>query len=221
MALQVGYSNDSYEPKPMELYNLWSPPYENFSWHQFPFEEGYSREMFLQGPGDSYIDTGFKPNYDTKMILEFEATSNEGQVFAGCRTEQKKEAFTINCSGTNIVAAFGNQGNQTLSSSATSQGRCVVRIDRSGLYLNGDRKGDPDESQWTQSRSIFLFGVNQEDNNKLLSNAKIYSCAIYQLNQLVRFFVPFQNSGEYFMFDAVENKEYGFIKNTQEVTNNA
>lgn len=244
MALQVGYSNipdpsaEGYDELPAKLYNLWSQPLSHGKTFEecYPIvdSEVYKIQGYLESNGDKYIDTQYTPNKNSRMVLSFENTddNNVGAVFAGCRNGESSgnSTFIINLSSSKICGAFGDQGNQELSEkTAFVQGRCVVQIGESGLFLNGEKKKKAEK--WTKEaeNTVCLFGVMQGTEESkgtitLLSKAKIYYCIIFEGDTVVHHFVPATESpggGKNIpgMLDVVTGDF--FELNTQEVTNNA
>lgn len=56
---------------------------------------GYKRREYIQSSGTQYIDTGFKPNNNTKVVIDFELTENTGkhQIIFGARSSSSSGQY--------------------------------------------------------------------------------------------------------------------------------
>ena len=151
------------------------------------------------------------------MQLTFYPTILQSTCFAGCRQSSSKNGFTIN-SGKNSTlqyGAFGSSGNITLG--AHSVEKHVVSI-KNGLFVYDDVEKVVESSTLSTNYSVYLFGCNSGELT-LPSSCRIYSCQLWESEELKRDLVPcFNAKGEAGMWDKIENKFYGNIGEDKFIT---
>ena len=72
--------------------------------------EGYTEVECIIAPNGTYIDTGYKPNQDTRVVMDV-TVQGAGEYWFGCwDTDYNQGAFAFGNDGTGIYAGYGNQG---------------------------------------------------------------------------------------------------------------
>lgn len=165
---------------------------------------GYTELEYLQSSGTQYIDTGIKPNQDTRIVVKANlstSTSIYGTVESG-------KLFNMTGGGSGMYYYWSDQDQSVITNyfnqtHVYEQDKNICRVD-GNLYHTYTYK------TWQATTNIYLFGRNSGSNT--LNDAgtvQIYSCQIYDTGNLVRNFVPCKNpSGTIGMYDLVENKFY-------------
>lgn len=171
------------------------------------FTYGHAFVEYIESNGEQYIDTGFIPDTNSKMWLDFYPTVKQSKCYAGCRVKSTIDTFTINSGkdGTLQYGAFG-AGNTTLG--AHTVGRHTESI-RNNLMVYDGVETVITERTLTTDYSVYLFACNQNGPN-LQSECRIYACKLWDNNVLARDYVPARTyAGEYGMYDKLGEQFYG------------
>ncbi len=168
-------------------------------WYQ---EKSYIANTTVSG---GYIDTGYKPNDNTKMVIDFEYTGNSDSVIIGSEspdfkigTYKKTRLFECSYNST-IMRSNGllyTSGRQTLS----------FRVD-DGFVIGNGNYGTPAAGNITSTDTIKLFRSTSVSDTAV---GKCYGAKIYSSNDLVRDLVPVKRAtdNKTGMFDQVNKVFY-------------
>ena len=168
---------------------------------------GYTAMNYLQSSGTQYIDTGFKPNQDSKMDIDAQHVSTSGTVsIGGVRTDGANNFFGwIGVSG-NLRSYYYNTY-QVVSTLDTS--RHTYTKDKNQTLIDNALLSTLTYGNFSNTQSILLFACNDKNGADFYSSVRMYSCQIYDSGMLVRYFVPCKNeSGVFGMYDRVNAKFY-------------
>lgn len=169
---------------------------------------GYTRLRYIQSSGTQYINTGFKPNQNTRVVMDVQAVGASGTYFAfGARQSTTSNAFCLFFY--NGWAADYQTGNQrkTFSSIAFTD-RLEIDFNKTVCTLNG-QTATFTAATFQSPVEMMLLAVNTNGTiaNKLA--AKLYACQVYDNGALVRDFVPATNSdGTVGVYDMVNGVFY-------------
>ena len=168
---------------------------------------GYTQLEYIQSDGTQYIDTGFTPNQDTRVVVDFQFLNTSASFLFGTRRTVSAGGFTFNISsGGEFVTAYGNTGNTVISEANTN--RNIVDKNKNVLDLNGF-KTTLKANTFNSPQSLAIFACNTQASgytNK--AKAKIYSFKIYNDDVLARDYIPCINpNGEVGLYDIV-NKAF-------------
>lgn len=195
---------------------------ERFKGGRLP--NGYDELSCIQSNGTQYIDTGVKPNYKTRLQMDFEYTGNltergEVQCLFGSRTDITNNVFGM---WINRGYVFPHYGDITYDEEGTfvcngQSGNSPSTINR--LIYNFSGVGasvGPASCAWSTTRrpnsqvSLCLFAMNtngQIDDRR--ASGKLYSCKIFESERLIRDFVPCRREDMAIgLYDLVEQKFY-------------
>lgn len=165
--------------------------------------EKYKVVDYIETNGTQYIDTGFKPNQDTKVVVDFKA-DNVAQHVWGSRIEWRNNSFLC-CWETNfdwciqINAANFNGG------SFDAKARHTVEMSCTEFKVDGTTTAtySVDAFQCTNNLLIASVQSSQQSENFV---GKYYSFKVYDGNNLVRDYVPVKNSqGVYGLYDRIND----------------
>jgi hypothetical protein len=176
---------------------------------------GYTRLEYIENSGTQYIDTGFNPNQNTRVLMDMEfavSTQTNIQAMFGARVAYANAAFYVFCQSnyTGYQHAHGVKVSTTATPNAF--GRHIVDKNANTLIVDGVSINTAASSTFSTTYPIFLFTVNNggvpmASNNP--SKMRLYSCKIYDNGTLVRDYVPCKNaSGVIGLYDAVNGKFY-------------
>lgn len=177
--------------------------------------DGYTEVEYIQSSGGQYINTGFKPDYNTRVVMDVSGLANQGLQFPlGAKDQDsstaanqfgmfRNSATTIRCD------YFGT--NKTVTVSDTTV-RTTIDFNKNVCTMWGVTATMTAVSSGAVSYTMYLFAQNTA--NVIVSSAyaimRMYSCQIYDNGTLVRDFVPCTNSsGAAGLYDLVNNTFYG------------
>ena len=169
--------------------------------------KGYYECEYIDSQGKYFIDTGFKPNQDTKVVMDVDLLSST----AG----QYPTLFGSYTNGSNQFAAFLSSGKwtawfgtTTLTSNVSGIGRYSVAL-FNGRFVVGDYVGAVSSNNFSSQYSLCLFAMNQSDGVHYIPSARLYSCQIYDNGTKVRDFIPCVNPDGYFgLYDTIGKQFY-------------
>lgn len=156
---------------------------------------GYTQLRYIQSSGTQYIDTGFVPNQDTRLVIKTEFTiQGTNQFLYGSRAGEKSRAFCFNCYKT-FYRSHYDVSWLDFATSVSYGGPFIIDHNKNVTTLNGEHTATNTYASFTCPYSLVLFAKNDGGTIGTYANAKIYECQIYDNGTLVRDFVPAKNSG--------------------------
>lgn len=172
--------------------------------------EGYTELEYIQSTGTQYIDTGFKPNQDTRVAMNVSgvsASSGTAALFGG-RTANGSSSFAIWALSGVIRSDYGSNLLQTNQPYATVQS---IDKNKNVIVLNEIENTQP-YSTFQAGASLTIFTINDAASgvdNRMVS-MRLYSCQVYDNGTLIRNFVPCQDpTGNVGLYDLVGAQFYG------------
>lgn len=174
--------------------------------HKLP--DGYTRLSYIESTGAQYIDTGFVPNQDTRMVLDFAATDvSVTNNFAGTRQSTTAKAFAF--STISSKWRFGYNTASTNTKVAADTNRHIADFNGNVLSVDGTTVYTATAAEFEGYGNIWIGAINAS-NGTQWGMAKYYSCQIYDNGNLVRNFTPCINpDGVYGLYDMENNQFYG------------
>ena len=168
---------------------------------------GYTRLDYIQSSGTQYIDTGFKPNQDTRVLIDIENLSSAQASFFGARASQNAASFTF----FSLTATTGRSdyGTSKQSMSFTNTvGRYTVDQNKNVCTAN-DVTATGTANTFQLTNNLYLLALNQADEAAQKASGKLYSAQVYDNGTLVRDFIPCKNaSGAIGLWDNVNSVFY-------------
>lgn len=177
--------------------------------------EGYTQVEYIQSSGTQYLDTGFKPNQDTRVVMDFELLSVTGQYadpIFGVRTSASAAGYYFWASGTAVATEQYQSGynNGSTYPAVTRVGRHTVDKNKNVTTVDGVTT-EAAYAAFTTAWNMLLF--QSYNNGNLYSQTtkmRLYSCQIYDNGQLIRDYLPcIDPSGEAGLYDIVNGAFYG------------
>lgn len=174
---------------------------------------GYKRREYIQSSGTQYIDTGFKPNNNTKVVIDFELTENTGkhQIIFGARSSSSSEQYVLGFAGHRSPAVWRSDfgSNQvTFSSNLTWSGNHNATKNGNICTLDAESVTNT-ASTFESTVNLLICAGNTGGNVDNYTKAKVYSCKIYDNGTLARDFIPCKNaSGVVGLWDDVNSVFY-------------
>lgn len=154
---------------------------------------GYTSVEYIQSSGSQYIDTGFKPKYNSRVVMDIsDLNSSPGFIFGVRDTQDSNSANQFNIyrnSSTTIRSDYFGT-NKQINLSDTS-GRTIVDKNGNTVTMFGTTIVNTAVTSGECANSLYLFILNNTGANTMFPGSfKLYSCQIYDNDILVRDFVP-------------------------------
>ena len=173
---------------------------------------GYTKLEYIQSTGTQYVDTGFKHNQNTRVVMHVKPvsiTANawafEGRTSSDCR----KGVFFYYSSGSLWNADYYDRNGRKSFSGISSTADLNIDYDKNTCTVNGVSVNFTAKT-FQSTFNLTLLACNTGGSVAGYLSAKLYSCQIYDNDVLVRDFVPCINaSGEVGLFDMVNRQFYG------------
>lgn len=205
-AANDGYK--SWETKPASL---------NITETYTPLNE-YTQLEYIESTGTQYIDTGYVPNENTRLNIQFavnEANTKVDCPLFGTRTSGSRNSYTFWCHG---VGFSGGNSQIIFNDTVNYVGyfdlnkKYTVSIQNGSYSINGTQTTFSKVSSGTPTgANLILFALNtggSVDSRRFAG--LLYSFRIYDNNTLVCNFIPSQNSsGAVGLYDTVTKTFYG------------
>ncbi len=175
----------------------------------------YTELAWIEATGTQYIDTGFKPSSNTRIVIDFENIGDYSSLSTGSAPLfGARNASTTAVFGMWIGATpFPHYGNAAYN----ANGSFFVNINTRLIYeMNGNVASIGDETitcaaaTFTTNYNLMLLAFNTAGTiDARHTIGRLYSCQIYDSGTLVRDLVPCQRaSGEIGMLDRVNRVFY-------------
>lgn len=169
-------------------------------WEKNDLPSGYRKLEYIETADAQYIDTGFIPDNNSRLIADLVSMLDDGynDIF-GCRNTTSSRGFAF--STTTTKWRFGH-GATVETSVPWDTARHIVEIDKNVLSLDGNVIHTATETEFTCAYSLTLGAI--KSSKVYLGHTRFYSCKIYDNGAIVRDLVPCVNpSGVAGMYDKV------------------
>ena len=177
---------------------------------------GYTKLAYIQSSGTQYINTGFKPNQDTRLEIVAapmsidDAAQGTGFIPYGAGTSYNSNTFE--CYTVSNQLEFNYDGQYDFIGTAEIGTVFSINHDKNNVTVSKGSQVSGTKAfsykSFTATTNLTLFAVNR--GSMMCGLLKLYSCQIYDNGTLVRDFVPCINgSGEVGLYDLVGKQFYG------------
>lgn len=173
--------------------------------------KGYTELEYIQSSGTQYIDTGYKPNNNTRVVTEVEAVDSGADVwlFEG-RNAKNVASFGVFINYSKADKQFSScYGTSEYKHPIAPNGKVKVDANKNVFTIGSDSYTHSTQT-FQSNYNLYLFCNNNANTTKGYLKGKIYSCKIYDNETLIRNYVPCQNaSGGIGLYDLINDKFYG------------
>lgn len=175
--------------------------------------KGYFRCEYIESDGTNYIDTGFKPNQDTKVVLDFYSSgASSYKCIFGARIKNGEDCFAFWIKDDIAHPQIADNSYNKYSFNVSTKQRIIYIIDKN-VATFGTSSVTMDSSAFQSQYNLYLFNCNQAGTaaSDYFIRGKLYSCQIYDNGVKVRDYVPCVSPDGYFgLYDLVTDEFYGF-----------
>ena len=180
--------------------------------------EGYTQVEYLQSSGTQYINTNFKPNGQSRIVMDCAPTSISSTFCFYCA--RSAASATVSDTNTLFFASNAYRGDYYGQSASTSgyygaNTRIVIDNNKGNIKIGNYSISNSPVSTSSPMPWILMASAKNSgsavDTSSLgnYASMKLYSCKIYNNGTLVRDFVPVKNSsGTIGLYDLVNSAFY-------------
>lgn len=177
-----------------------------------PLPEGYTEREYIHSSGTQYINSGYAPNQDTRIIIDAKINNvvTENLPLCGARRSSTASAFSIWISADAVNSQYGSVPYDTNPISISYTQRLTYDFNRNVLTV-GNQSATYQATMFSTGSNLLLCSIstNGSADSRRVS-AKIYSCQVYDNDNLIRDFIPCVNSeGAVGLYDMVGAQFYG------------
>lgn len=177
--------------------------------------DNYTQLEYIQSNGTQYINTGFKPTGNTRVVVDFlaynQTTAQQGIFGSRSGVSNRFTLFTGH-STTSLQVDYNTEkslADQDVAISGLDLTKRVAISMSNKLVIDGTTVSSTAIKSFTSTYDMYLFANNNIGVVQLPSSLNLYSCAIYNDNTLVRNFVPCKNpDGVVGLYDSVNSQFY-------------
>ena len=181
---------------------------DNVLWKGLP--EGYTRLGYIESTGNSYIDTGFCPTSDTRVVCEFMHTSTLSTVNSiyGGRRSIEKDNFSFRVSANRWQPCYNNEYG-TFTDVPVDKEWHTADQNKNNFCLDGVLRNTCTYAEFTSPVPLTIGSI--KGNAGMYDGyARFRYFRIYDNGVLVRDFIPCKNAdGEIGMYDTLNAVFYG------------
>ncbi len=152
----------------------------------------YTRVEWIESTGSQYIDTGFKPNQDTRVVMDVEVVRLSGYApLFGARKATKSYDFsTWVIDETRAQDGYGSNYDSNIT--VNLLGRHTIDKNKNRYIVDGSTLFTHTQYTFQTAYPIFIFNINTAGNTTgtYTTFARVYSCQIYDNGTLIRDYIP-------------------------------
>ena len=154
-------------------------------------EDAYEELEYIEATGTQYIETGFVPNQDTRIVAKIKVpVSDSSNYVLGTRTSATSNTLTFAASQNGYyVFGYGTVSNN-LSADYNQSDVFTLDINKNVISINEEVAYTATASTFTCPSNMLIFAVDTAGTIQAPGTKSLYSCQIYDNGTLVRDFVP-------------------------------
>ena len=176
----------------------------------------YTLLEYIESTGIQHIDTGFKPNQNSRVTLEFESAAKPAGwacVFGtanGTSSNANLDSFAVwQDASANTYGYYYGDDHANAPQNVTIVGRHSADCNKNVMTIDDTTVSRVLEN-FTCRRNLILFATNRMGTVDYNAKIKLFSAKIYDSGVLIRNYIPCTNeSGAVGLYDTVSAKFYG------------
>lgn len=171
--------------------------------------KGYTELAYIQSTGTQWINTGFKPNQNTRAALTVDAKPSTAAAWLfGARNGNTDRTFGLLSYNSQYRSDYNNSTEEY--STVTPSGKFTVDKDKNVTKFNGTIGVTAKSGVFQCTYPMFLFANNNVGTAAGFGSFKLYVCKLFDNGNLIRDFVPcIDPAGAVGLYDLVGGKFYG------------
>ena len=166
--------------------------------------EGYTELEYIRSSGTQWIDTGFKPNQNTRVVMKLSATETGSHTVFGADIDWVDNGFALG-------VGFTHYGKETGTISGLNNGSPhEVDFNKNIISMDGSTVLTMGASTFSVPHNLALFANNRAGGIQEKTTMALYYCRIYDGNTIIRDYIPCKNAGGAVgLYDLIGQKFYG------------
>lgn len=166
--------------------------------------EGYAEVQYIQSSGTQYVDTGFKPNQDTRVLIKLSTSETGSHTVFGADFSWTDDGFALG-------VGFTHYGKETGTiSGLNNESPHEVDFNKNIIFMDGSTVLTMGASTFSVPHNLALFANNRAGGIQEKTTMALYYCRIYDGNTIIRDYIPCKNAGGAVgLYDLVDGKFYG------------
>ena len=143
---------------------------------------------YIESSGTQYINTGFKPNNNTRVVMDLLYTGSESisNEFGAWNSSNNASFICLTTGKNNLYPFYGNTSKQV---SANRTARHTVDMDKNVVKMNGTTMITFNQMSFHCTYPMFLCCFNNAGATENMTSMRIYSCQIYDNGTLIRDYI--------------------------------
>lgn len=172
----------------------------------------YTKLEYIESSGTQYINTGFNPNQDTRVVADLQVTRFSGYApLFGARIASKNAEYaTWAIDETTFQDGYGTSMNGTLPGSPLN--RNIIDKNKNVFVVDGDTLITHPSATFQSTYPLFVFNINTSGSTtgSFVTYARLYSIQIYNgADTLARNYIPaLRENGQIGLIDLVSGLFY-------------
>lgn len=154
---------------------------------------GYTQVEYIESNGSQYIDTGFKPNQNTRVVFAFYPVSTKNTFLFGCRSSSSGSDKFCSLHANDTNAIRDDYGSENLDTGITPSGLVVIDKNKGATTVNGEVFTHAGAT-FQSTLSMPLFAGNTGGTVGQNTSVQSPYCLIYDDGTLVHDYVPCVNA---------------------------
>lgn len=154
----------------------------------------YTRVEWIESTGSQYIDTGFKPNQDTRVVMDVQgkATSTTAVLYYGARQNNVSFWGGKGAGGNYTMYGAYNASMTTFAYTANTYNQRYIVDHNKNVFKVGNNTYAFAYAAFSVPNTLLLFGIHDTGGTKrLLCECLCFSSQIYSNGTQVRDYIPF------------------------------
>lgn len=177
--------------------------FENYAFEYLPND--YIEADYIEVTGTQYIDTGFKPNQDTRIVCEFKYTGGNGVY--GARSTVSSRNFSMRVINGAWQMGYG-EGVLTGTIPSDTTNWHIADHNKNELYIDGELAATREYVEFSAPYPVAIGAIRA--GSMYYGQGRYRRCKIYDNGILVRELIPCLNpDGEAGMYDLVTEAFFG------------
>lgn len=166
--------------------------------------EGYTEVQYIQSSGTQYVDTGFKPNQDSRVLIKLSTSETGSHTVFGADFSWTDDGFALG-------VGFTHYGKETGTISGLNNGSPhEVDFNKNIISMDGSTVLTMGASTFSVPHNLALFANNRAGGIQEKTTMALYYCRIYDGNTIIRDYIPCKNAGGVVgLYDLIGQKFYG------------
>ena len=171
---------------------------------------GYTELEYIQSSGTQYINTGFAPNQNTRVVadVQFVSENNSQFVFGVRKLPGASVNFGFLINSTQFRSDYGDSSKVHITVSSL-KARILIDKNKNKCYIDNVLKATNTASTFQSEYNLYLFASNDSGEASYFGSLRMYSCKVYDNGTLIRDYIPAKNAGGTVgLYDAVNGIFY-------------